>query len=80
MMLDYTSGRAAVSISGCGYQLRLFQELCEASKEKTLETSKQEKVWHILEVTYHKLKHLARCKGGMPTVVGVKEAQAGADK
>ena len=43
------------------------------------ETSQQEKLGQSLEVSYHKWKTLARCKGTEVSVLWVRDTQVGAE-
>ena len=77
MALDYTNSKAAVSMTGCRYPLSLCQEPLEASEKKRPETSQPEKLGHLLKVSYHEWKSLARHKGAEASVFWVRDTSVG---
>ena len=44
-----------------------------------MEASQPEKLGQLLEVSYHKKKSLARCKGTEASVIWVRDTQVGAE-
>ena len=79
MMLDYANGSATISMTGCRCSLCLRLEPLEFREDKTPEASQPEKLGQLLEVSYHKWKSLARCKGAEASVVWVRDTQVGAE-
>ena len=68
-----------LSMTGCRYPLCLCQEPLELSKEENPESIQPENLGQLIEVSYHKWKSLARCRGAEAGIVWVRETKAGAD-